>query len=730
MIKKAKLSVGGMHCSSCANAITKALKSVSGVKNVDVRFAQGLADVEFDEKLTSTDQLIQKIINAGYTAGMPTDEFTAFKQREEARRKEQVRYKNLFLLSLLLSIGVFVFSFQELFGLNVKTAPVWLFLLTTPVQFTVGWPFYKGTWNGLKSFSANMDSLIALGTSAAYFYSVYLSFLKSEELYYDTAAFIITFIILGKYLETITRGKASQAIQKLLRLQPVLALVVRNGVKKRISTELVNKGDIVIVKPGEKIPVDGIVMEGESSVDESMITGESIPVGKRKSDDVIGGTVNKQGFLQIKAKNIGKDTVLANIVKFVEEAQSAKAPLQKLADKISGIFVPIVLLVTIIAFSFWYLMGEPFGSALTFAIAVLIIACPCALGLATPTAIMVGSGRGAENGILIRSGEVLEKVQSIDTIVFDKTGTLTKGEPEVTTAVPHGVELNELLKIAGIAEQGSEHPLGKAIMQAIKKAKKIVIPKAQTVEAISGKGVRAKWGPKIVLVGTNELLSDAKIKIPKELEQKKSLLEQKGNTVVYVALDKNALGVFGIMDTLKETSKEAVENLKSLNKELIMLTGDNEIVAKAIAEQIGIKNVLARVKPADKANKIKLLQEEGKKVAMVGDGINDAPALAQADLGIALGAGTDIAMETGQIILMKNDLRDVSKAIKLSQYTRKKIKQNLFWAFFYNTAMIPIAAGIFYPLGLLLNPIFASIAMGLSSVSVVINSLTLRMKKL
>ena len=583
-----------------------------------------------------------------------------------------------------------------------------------------------------------MDTLIAIGTTAAYIFSVLVVFLPSllgDKLYFDTSAIIITLILLGKYFEALTKGKASEAIRKLIGLQARTAIVIRGGKEQEIPIEELQIDDVFIVKPGQKIATDGIVVSGDSHVDESMITGESMPASKKEKDKVIGATINKSGMLKVKATKVGSDTMLAQIIKLVEDAQGSKAPIQRLADKVSSIFVPIVILIAILSFLFWYFISPsfmeinaPFLFSFTIFVAVLIIACPCALGLATPTAIMVGTGKGAENGILIKNAEALETAHKLTTIVFDKTGTLTKGKPEVTDIVVLEKKYaeNDVLRFAAIAEKGSQHPLADAIVNNAK-SKKIVINEPDKFEAIHGKGAVAKYKNHEILIGNDKLMQQHKIKISDDVDSKISRLEEQGKTTVILGLDKSVIGLIAIADTLKENSKEAVEELHKLGKEVVMITGDNERTAKAIASQVGIDKVIAEVLPQDKESEIKKLQKGGKVVAMVGDGINDAPALAASDVGIAIGAGTDIAIETGSIILIKNDLRDAVTAIKLSSYTIKKIKQNLFWAFFYNVAGIPIAAGILYPFtGFLLNPIVAGAAMAFSSVSVVSNSLLMR----
>jgi Cu+-exporting ATPase len=591
--------------------------------------------------------------------------------------------------------------------------------------------------NGLKNLillSPNMDSLIFIGTATAYFYSLIVTFFsffkKSFEahLYYEATVLILLFISLGKYLEAITRGKTSEAIKKLIGLQPKEATIIKENVEMKIPISEVRVGDIVLVKPGEKIPVDGVVIEGYSAVDEKAITGESIPVEKKVGDEVIGGTVNKTGVLKVRAMRVGKETILYQIIKTVEEALGSKAPIQLLADKVSFYFVPTVIGIAIFSLLIWLLLGKSFPFALTVFVSVLIIACPCALGLATPTAVMMGTSLAAQNGILIKSGKALEIARDVNMVIFDKTGTLTKGEPMVTDIIPLSKKEKEILQIAASVEKNSEHPLAEAI---VKKAKEegLDLFEVKNFQAIPGKGVIAEFNGKKIILGTRKLMFENQID-PSKIEEKLVSLEDQGKTTMILAEDKEIIGIVALADTLKEYSKEAVEILHKMGKKVGIITGDNKRVANAIAKQLGVDRVLAEVLPKEKAAEIKKLQSEGNIVAMVGDGINDAPALAQADLGIALGSGTDIAMETGEIVLIKDDLRDVVLAMDLSKYTLKKIKQNLFWAFFYNVISIPIAAGIFYPFtGLLLNPAIAAAAMAFSSVSVVSNALLMKRYK-
>jgi len=595
--------------------------------------------------------------------------------------------------------------------------------------------------SGLKAIlrrAPNMDSLIFIGTSAAYVYSVAISLstwlnIKTygmKELYYEIAGFILIFILLGKYLEAITKGKTSEAIKKLIGLQPKEATIIKDDEEIKIPISEVKVGDIILVKPGEKIPVDGIVIDGYSGVDEKAITGESIPVEKSKGDEVIGATINKTGVLKFKATRVGKDTMLAQIIKIVEEAMGSKAPIQLLADKVSLYFVPTVVVIAIVSFAVWIFAGHPFPFALTAFIAVLIIACPCALGLATPTAVMMGTGLAAKNGILIKSGKALEIARDLDIVIFDKTGTLTKGEPSVTDVVKikNDVSENLVLQIAASVEKNSEHPLSEAIVKKAKE-KNLALSEVEGFQAIPGYGVTADLKNKKILFGTRKLMTNNQIN-PNIIEEKMIVLEDQGKTAMILAVEKDIIGIIAVADTLKDYSKEAVKMLHKMGKKVAIITGDNKRVGQAIAQQVGIDRVLAEVLPQEKSAEIKKLQSEGNIVAMVGDGINDAPALAQADLGIALGSGTDVAMETGEIVLIKDDLRDVVIAIDLSKYTLNKIKQNLFWAFFYNIVGIPVAAGILYPFtGWLLNPAIAAVAMAFSSVSVVLNALSMKFYK-
>jgi len=644
-----------------------------------------------------------------------------------------------------LGVGSLVAFFEYVYPINwILPNYFWLFVLATPVQFIAGWKFYLGTRDAIKARQANMDSLIAIGTTTAWLYSTIYTFQSlnwippifprvtggGPEVYFTEGGLIIGFILLGKTMEHVVKGKASEAIRRLLDLQPKMARVLKDGEEIEVPVEKVMVGDILIVKPGEKIPVDGIVIDGYSSVDQSIVTGESIPVEKRVGDEVIGASINKTGVLKIRATKVGSETTLAQIVRMVEEAIVSRTPIQRLADIVSSYFVPAVISIAVGAFVFWYfIFGLPLGLALTIMIAVLIIACPCALGIATPAAIMIGASKGAQYGVLIKSGEYLEKTCKIKTIVFDKTGTLTKGQPSVTDVIAfNGFKEEEVLEFAAMAEKGSEHPLGEAVVRYA--SEKGIDPEyPEAFEAIPGHGIKAFYKGNEILLGNRKLMASFGVNIDM-IEETLKGLENEGKTTMILAINRKIMGIIAVADTLKEHVVEAINELKRMGIEVIMLTGDNKRTAQAIAKKLGIQRVFAEVLPGEKAKVIKELRNEGKIVAMVGDGINDAPALASADVGIAIGRGTDIAKETGGIILIKDDIRDVVMAIELSKATVRKIKENLFWAFFYNIVLIPVAAGILYPaFGLLLNPIFAAIAMASSSITVVSNSLLLNTYK-
>ena len=734
----AEIPIEGIVCASCVRKIETALLELRGVVKASVNLATGRARVEYLPAETHISELKRTIESSGYKVlEVPADVETEDLERT-MRQKEYRRLKLRFISGIILAVVIFLGSMPHWF----RWVPHFLsnfyvlWALATPVQFLIGWPFLRGAWKSFRHRSADMNTLVAVGTLSAYLYSATATFFPgffrqagvAPAVYFDTSAFIIALILFGRLLEARAKGQTSEAIRKLAGLEPRTARLVRGGEEIDIPIGEVQVGDLVVVRPGERVPVDGSVEDGRSTVDESMITGESMPVTKTPGSEVVGGTLNRSGSFRFRATKVGKDTVLARIIRLVQEAQGSKAPIQRLADVIAGYFVPVVISIAVATFVVWFDFGP--APALTFAllnfVAVLIIACPCALGLATPTAVMVGTGKGAENGILIKGGESLETVHRVDTVVFDKTGTLTKGEPEVTdlVALPSFTE-DELLRLAAAAERRSEHPLGEAVL---KKARErgYAIGEPLEFQAIEGHGVEATVGAQKILLGNSKLLADRGVETG-GLEEKAEELSAEGKTVIFAAIDGKPAGLLAVADTLKDHSVEAVAGLRKLGLEVVMLTGDHRKTAEAIAAQLGIDRVIPEVLPENKVREIKNLQAAGRRVAMVGDGINDAPALAQADVGIAIGTGTDIAMEASDITLIRDDLRAVASAIALSKRTLKVIKQNLFWAFFYNVVGIPVAAGVLYPFfGLLLNPILASAAMAFSSVSVVSNSLRLR----
>ena len=725
-LQTSTLKISGMHCASCSTILTRALQKVEGVQAAVVNYSTEKGIVTFDPTKTDEQALVQAVHKKGYGAEVVGEENYA--REEQLRKKEIQKLKSKLILSVALSLPALIIG---MFLMNLPYREYFLWILSTPVQFYIGWPFYQGTWAALKNKSANMDSLIAIGTSAAYFYSVYvILFAPGGHQYFEISAILITLVLLGKYLEAVAKGKTSQAIAKLVKMGAKTATVIRKGKELKIPIEQVVVGDIVIVKPGEKIPVDGVVIEGYSSVDESLVTGESMPVEKKKGDTVIGSTINKQGTFRFKATKVGAQTTLARIVKLIEDAQGKKAPIQRFADRISAYFVPIVIGIAVLTFIVWFFFaGAELEFALITAVAVLVIACPCALGLATPTSIMVGTGKGATHGILIKGGDILEAAHKVKYVVFDKTGTITKGKPEVTDLiVAKGSTEKQVVEIAASIEKSSEHPLAEAIVQKGKE-KKISFKKVFGFQALLGRGVKGKIGSKEYYLGNPTLMKEKKISLS-SYSSTIEALEREGKTVMVLADKKNILGLIAVADELKDDSSEAMAILKSMGLVPYMITGDNKRTAQAIAKKVGIEKFFAEVLPEDKVKYVKDLQRKGK-VAMVGDGINDAPALAQADIGIAMGSGTDVAMETGNIVLMKNSLLDVPRAIKLSKMTMSKIKQNMFWALIYNVLGIPIAAGVLYPFtGWMLSPIIAGGAMAMSSVSVVSNALLLRRKSL
>jgi P-type Cu+ transporter len=730
--EKTEFDITGMTCAACATRIEKGLNKLNGVSKANVNLALEKATVEYNPSSLSKNEIIQKVEALGY--GAIVKEEVNQQETIDHRQREIEKQKGKFIFSTILSLPLLWamvghFSFTSFIYVPEIFMNPWVQLaLATPVQFIIGKQFYVGAFKALKNKSANMDVLVALGTSAAYFYSVYLSFSDTHnvELYYETSSILITLIILGKLFEAKAKGRSSEAIKKLMGLQAKTALIERDGIEHEVPLEEVVVGDIIHVKPGEKIPVDGRIVIGRSAIDESMLTGESIPVDKSVGDEVIGATINKNGFLKIAATKVGKDTALAQIIKVVEEAQGSKAPIQRLADQISGVFVPIVVGIAIVTFIVWYLWVAPgdFAEALEKMIAVLVIACPCALGLATPTSIMAGSGRAAEFGILFKGGEHLEMTHRITTIILDKTGTVTNGTPVLTDVVLASSSLNEeeFLSLVGSAEKQSEHPLAQAIVQGIK-AKEIALKDAAMFESVPGFGILANVAGNELLIGTRKLMNKYEVPIETALNKMDSL-EREGKTAMLVAVNQRYAGLVAVADTIKETSKSAIERLKEMGLEVIMITGDNQQTARSIAAEVGIDHVIAEVLPEGKAAEVKKLQQQGKKVAMVGDGINDAPALAVADIGMAIGTGTDVAMEAADITLIRGDLNSIADSIFMSKKTINNIKQNLFWAFGYNTLGIPIAA-----LGFL-APWLAGAAMAFSSVSVVLNALRLQKVKL
>lgn len=732
------LSVEGMTCASCSAAVERTSRKTAGVFKADVNLATEKLTITVDPNAFDLTELKRKVSIAGYKikSEMVADDH----QKKKDHEIKVLKWK--FILALIFTLPLLYIAMGHMIGLPL---PMFLdphmsplnfalsqFILTLPV-IVVGYKFYTIGFKTLFLRNPNMDSLVALGTSAAFLYGVYsliqiaIGNAHSADLYFESAAVIIMMILLGKYFEAVSKGKTSEAIKKLMDLAPKVATVIIDGVETEVPVDDVMKDDIILVKPGERLPVDGVVIEGFTAIDESMLTGESIPVEKTVGDNVIGASINKNGSIQYKATKVGKESTLAQIIKMVEDAQSSKAPIAKLADQISGIFVPIVLVLAVITFGFWLLMGQSFEFSMANMIAVLVIACPCALGLATPTAIMVGTGKGAQNGILIKSGEALEKAHKINVVVLDKTGTITKGEPQVTDIISAS-KFNEdqLLQLVASAENRSEHPLGEAII-AHAKQKGFGLKAVESFESIPGRGIKATIEGKQLWIGNLKMMDEQKIKIG-QLAKVADELSLAGKTAMYIGIDGILAGIIAVADTIKETSIQAVSLLHQQGIKVYMLTGDNEKTAKAIAKQVGIDYVFSEVLPEEKSIHIKDLQLEGHKVAMVGDGINDAIALAQSDVGMAIGSGTDVAMESADIVLMKSDLRDVSTAILLSKKTIKNIKENLFWAFFYNLLGIPVAMGILYLLfdGPLLDPMLAGAAMSFSSVSVVLNALRLK----
>jgi Cu+-exporting ATPase len=738
------IPIGGMTCAACSQRVEKALKRLDGVISASVNLATEKATVTYDPRRVRISAMKQVVEKAGYQV-LKIDQANAADE-DRARKQKEIRTMwTKFIVAAVFSLPLLYIAMAPMITFVRLPFPRLLdpmqyplvyglveLLLVLPV-IGVGYKFYTIGFKALVQKSPNMDSLIAIGTTAAFVYSAYNvwqiasgNFKAVDSLYFETAGVIITLIMLGKTLETVSKGRTSDAIKKLMGLAPKTAILLQDGEEKEIPIDEVEIGDILVVKPGAKIPVDGTVLSGHTTIDESMLTGESMPVDKNAGDAVYAASLNTTGVIQFRAEKIGSDTALAQIIKLVEDAQGSKAPIAKMADIVSGYFVPIVCAVALVAGVAWYIGTRNVEFALTIFISVLVIACPCALGLATPTATMVGTGKGAEYGILIKSGEALEMAHKIDTIVFDKTGTITEGKPAVTDILPaEDTGADELLQIAAAAERGSEHPLGQAIVRGAQE-KGLSLPAAEGFEALTGRGIAATIGSRAVLAGNRKLMEERGVELG-ALAAKSDALAEEGKTPMYVAADGRLIGIVAVADVVKKSSRAAIERLHKMGVQVAMITGDNHKTAAAIARQVGIDRVLAEVLPQDKSNEVKKLQAEGRRVAMVGDGINDAPALAQADIGVAIGSGTDVAMESADIVLMHSDLMDVPAALELSKKTIRNIKQNLFWAFGYNTIGIPIAAGMLHLFGgPLLNPIFAAAAMSLSSVSVVSNALRLR----
>lgn len=739
---KKTFNIEGMTCASCAQTIEKATQKLRGVNLSSVNLATEKLVVEYDPGMVNLTDIIKAVMDSGYEAHEEVATADTVDQDKEKKQKEIKSLWNRFLISALFTAPLLYIAMGHLVNaplpdfinpmMNPEAFAIVQLVLTLPVV-VVNSKIYRNGFKALSKGHPNMDSLISLGTSAAFLYGVFATVMifrgevaYANELYYETAAVILALIVLGKYLETLTKGKTSEAIKKLMGLAPKTALVVRNGKESEISIDEVVVGDIIVVRPGGKMPVDGVVIEGLTSVDESMLTGESIPVEKSVGDAIIGASINKNGTIQYKATKVGKDTALSQIIKLVEDAQGSKAPIAKMADIISGYFVPIVIAIAILSAIAWYFAGQTGVFALTIAISVLVIACPCALGLATPTAIMIGTGKGAEHGVLFKSGTALETTHKLNTIVFDKTGTITEGKPKVTDIITaEGISETELLTLSASAEKGSEHPLGEAIVNSAEE-KGLAFLKTETFNAIPGHGIEVTINGQHLLLGNKKLMDEWHIGLG-NLASASDALASQGKTPMYIAKDGKIAGIIAVADTVKESSLRAIKKLHKMGIEVAMITGDNKRTAEAIAKQVGIDRVLSEVLPEDKANEVKKLQDEGKKVGMVGDGINDAPALAQADVGIAIGSGTDVAIESADVVLMRSDLMDVPTAVELSKSTIRNIKENLFWAFAYNILGIPFAMGVVYAFGgPLLSPVIAAAAMSFSSISVLLNALRLK----
>lgn len=745
-VRTEKYTISGMSCAACSSAVERVTRKLEGVKESNVNLTTGKMIITYDDTVLTQEKIVAKVEKAGFGAKLDVEKSKEEQQQEKDELQENIRQTKMHLiLNVILAIPLLYISMGHMLPISLPL-PKWLDIEIHPLNFALvqcvltmiilynGRKFYLVGFKSLLKGNPNMDSLVAIGTGSAFLYSLVMTIRIPQDissvhnLYYESAAIVVTLVMLGKYMESRSKGKTSEAIRKLMELAPDKAIVLRNNEQIEVPVEEIEVGEVILVKPGNKIALDGVIVEGNTTVDESMLTGESIPVEKEKGMTVIGGSINYQGVIQVEVTRIGEETTLAKIVKLMEEAQGKKAPISKLADVVAGYFVPTVMAIAVISAVVWAILGHDLAFVLTIFVSVLVIACPCALGLATPTAIMVGTGVGAGNGILIKSGEALETTHKVDTVVLDKTGTITEGKPKVMRIISRGEE-EEFLRIVASCEQNSEHPLGQAIVQEAKN-RGLKLNNPEMFRSITGKGIEAVLGGKEYYIGNKKLCEELKIYLD-ENETEAQKIAKKGQTPMFVISNEKIIGIISVADTIKETSKNAIKELKKLGITVYMLTGDNQLTANYIGQKVGVDKIISEVLPEDKVSVVETLQKEGKRVMMVGDGINDAPALVQADVGMAIGSGSDIALDSSDIVLMKSDLQDVYKTIRLSKETIRNIKQNLFWAFFYNACGLPLAAGVLYLInGTLLNPIFAGLAMSLSSVSVVGNALRLRRLKL
>lgn len=746
-MKQEIYKISGMTCASCSSAVERVTRKLEGVSRSDVNLATNKMTIEYDETLVKPQDIITKVEKAGF--GAEKDHTREREEQEQEKRETQDNYRRIkrrLIISIVLAVPLLYISMGHMIPVTLPL-PDFLHMHSHPLNFALaqlilttvilicGRKFYTVGFKTLFAGHPNMDSLVAIGTGSAYLYSIIITTQipgnpqMAENLYFESAAVVVTLVMLGKFLESRSKGKTSEAIQKLMELAPDVAILIKDGEEKQVSVSEIQKGDLILVRPGSKVPLDGEVVSGVTSVDESMLTGESIPVEKEAGNEVIGGSMNYNGAIQVKVTHTGSDTTLAKIIQLMEEAQGKKAPISKLADTVAGYFVPTVLIIAVLAAVIWAIAGHSLSFVLSVFMSVLVIACPCALGLATPTAIMVGTGKGAGYGILIKSGEALELTHKVDTVVLDKTGTVTEGKPKVITVLTETLEKDELLRIAAACERSSEHPLGQAIVEAAKE-KGLAMAEPEFFQSVTGKGIEAKLDGREIHIGNERMLTEMEVSLG-ALKTEAEKIAEKGQTPMFVVIDRKLEGIISVADTIKETSRQAIEDIQKLGRKVYMLTGDNRRTADYIGKKVHVDEVIAEVLPEDKVSVVAGLQQDGKNVMMVGDGINDAPALAQADVGVAIGSGSDIAMESSDIVLMKSDLQDVYRAIKLSKGTIRNIKQNLFWAFIFNSLGIPVAAGLLYAFGgPLLNPIFAGLAMSFSSVFVVTNALRLKRLKL